>query len=107
MSPEHTDALLSSIRDRASALISAPNVLSLVAHLDNLPGLVAELNSAFAQTPLSHTQHQATREALLHLQRALIYIHSRLQHEHGFLLGELKELAIQQEWAERSRQITS
>lgn len=110
MNHEYIESLVAAVQARAAALVAAPEVLSLVAHLDDLPAAVAELTSQLRDPSFSKPEcyrlHRAARESLLHLQRALIYVQSRLQYEHHSLLSELRELAAQHEWAERSSQIT-
>ena len=115
MKPETVQALIAQLESTASSMVSAENVSSLLAHLDTLPKSLSQLGRALTQAepnqseaaPLRETSAPpSARECLLHLQRALIYAQSRLQHEHQSLLTQLHELAAQQEWVETSRQST-
>lgn len=110
MKPEQFETLNSNLQTIASSLVTAPELPTLLAHLEGIPQALAGLGDFLVQGELPSTestriQHSA-RESLLHLQRALIYVHSRLQHEHQSLRMQLSDLAAQLEWAERARQST-
>ncbi len=110
MTREKRESLISQIRIISTDLVSAPDGDALLVHLDRLPPTMAELSSSLKDRSLCGPERsrvqEATREALLQLQRTLISVESRLQHGQQSVLCELNELVVQQEWAERSRQIT-
>ncbi len=108
MNASAAQALIAGLENTASTLVAAPNIERLLANLDGLSPAVSELCGLLEDRELSvidkaHFQN-SLRDCLLHLQRALLYTHSRLQHEHRCLRTQLTELSAQLQWAQRSHE---
>ena len=110
MSRETVQSLLAELRATASSLVTALDMETLLARLDGLPEVLNELERASTAADFNDSERirvsRSVRECLLHLQRALIYAESRLRHEHNSTHEQLRELAVQEQWAKASRQIT-
>jgi len=110
MTSDTVRALTTQLQHRAKSLVTAPELSTMMENIDGLAEILATLQASLANAevaaPSAARIRTSTRDTLAHLQRALIYVESRLRHERVSLLEQLRELAAQQDWAEISRQST-
>ena len=110
LSHKHLQSLLSDLESRASSLIAAPEIDTMIANMDGLTEALAEVGRSVQGLDRKDATTSRIRaladEALTHLQRSLIYAESRLQHERSSLQHQLHDLSIQLEWAKLSRETT-
>jgi hypothetical protein len=108
MNSDSAYALVQHLEKTASALVVAPDIASLLANFDGLDSSIFQLPDLLQNPNLSGSDkyrlQSSARDCLVHLQRALIYAESRLQHEHQALHAQLGELSTRIQWAQRCRE---